>query len=166
MSKENPFLIGQSAKEIDGLTFTVTQFPGGRAARIWARLVKLIGEPLGALVQGFAASGSASLNAIPDISGTVKKLVDNLDAPTFEGLVKELLASTAVQGVGPDGNQRAGNLSENNLFDAVFAGRMALMFKVIAFVLQENYGDFFGMFAALQPAASATKTTGTGNATA
>ena len=155
MSKASPFLIGQSEpREIDGETYTVTQFPASKNLRLWTRIVRLLGEPLGALVQGAVAAGGLALSAAVDIQGAVKALAEKLEPLEFESLVRDLLSGTFVKGVGPDGNVVAKDVAD--VFDGLFAGRMTTLFKVLAFVMEENYADFFAQFAKVAAGQPAT----------
>lgn len=121
---------------IDGHTVKVTQHPGRRALRLKSRLVKLLAPSIGTIIQQKVEKGKNLLDQEVDmtkIGEAVIALADKLDPDDFENLILEILVSTRVDG--KEINEAA--------FDDLFAGEMSLMYKVVFFALQTNFGDFF-----------------------
>lgn len=136
-------------KTIDGKRITVVQLPARRALKLQAKLVKLFGSSLAALLSG--SKGSIDANLTPAVlSGAVEKLAANLEENDFLRLVLEILQSTRVD------NQEAG---AESTFDQLFAGSFLFMYKVVGFTLEVNYADFFdagGIGSLLEKARPAT----------
>jgi len=103
---------------IDGATYSVTQLPARRAIRLKAKLIKLLG-PL--------FIGGDSIN--------IQNLCQNLDENQFEALCMEM-----IQGV------RKNNVELSPAtFDLEFAGDMASLYKLLLFIVEVNYANFFSM---------------------
>lgn len=151
-------MIETKEKEIGGAVYTVTQLPARRALKLKAKLLKLFGP---ALTQILLLSNDTeekkpdemttdelasqlSMNPvdkyrIADLrkGGMVKGvqlLVSNLDDKTFDELCVEIL-----QGVRRDGVEL-----RPETIDLQFAGRLSDLYAVMFFVLEVNFGDFFG----------------------
>ena len=108
------------SREIDGKTYTVSPFVGEESVKIWTRLVKLLGPSFGSWSD--VGMGAA-----------VTKLCELLDENDFSAFVIRLLKST----------RQNGTLIDRNVFNVVFAGELAHLFNVLAFVVEVNYGDFY-----------------------
>jgi hypothetical protein len=121
-------MVESKSKTIDGVNFTVTQFPARRAFAVQARLIKTLGPALGAAV-GKGVGGEV------DLSAALQKLADNIEADTLVALAQELLASTRA-----DGKELAGDAA----FDMAFTGKLLTLYKVLAFLVEVNFADFFG----------------------
>lgn len=113
-------------REIGGATWTVTQFPATEGLAILTRLLKLAGPALGAVARG---EGAKPLEVGTFVSG----LVDQLDEVETVTLVKRLLRETR-----KDGREVL------PVFDVEFMGNYFTLLTVLGFVLEVNYGDFFG----------------------
>ena len=111
-------MIETKEKVIDGATYSVTQLPARRALKLKAKLFRMFG-PL------FITSDANNLQA----------LCNSLDENKIESLVLEML-----QQVRKNGQE----LTEST-FDMEFAGDMAGVYKVLIFVIEVNYGNFFSM---------------------
>jgi len=106
-------------KIIDGDTYMVTQLPARRALRMKAKLLKVFGSL-------FLGSGENSL----------KSMCMSLDENQFESLCMEL-----IQGVRKNGVELV-----PATFDLEFAGDMGGLYKLIIFILETNYSNFFSLF--------------------
>jgi hypothetical protein len=127
-------------RSIDGKNYIVTQFPAGRALRIWHRLVKLVGPALGTAFGGIKNDDKSILDARFDFSviGTaIEKLTGAMSEDEFHAFTLELLQMTS-----QDGKE-----INKTTFDVLFQGEIAHLFKVLAFVLEVNFKDFYSALA-------------------
>jgi hypothetical protein len=125
-------MIDTKEKTIDGRNVMVVQFPGRRALFFKTRLLKLIGP---AIAQMF--TGKNPLETEVDfsvVSKALDKLSERLNEDEFVKFVLDLLQCTRL-----DGKEISGAV-----FDEEFAGNLLLMYKVLWFTLEVNYGSFFG----------------------
>ena len=123
--------------------FEVTQFTCMRSVRMMTRLGKMLGPALEKLKGAAAGDQGDALAAIGD-------LLQTLEEVAVEKLILDLLEVVTI-----DGTPLRPQL------DMLFAGKLASLFKLAAFVVQVNYSDFFGALgdlAKLGPKASALKT--------
>lgn len=117
-------MIETKEKVIGNSNYAVTQMTAIRALKMQARLLRLIGPSFGAMI----ASGDDS-----SIPMAISLLTDKLDEKTFENLVLEL-----TQGVRKDGEE----LTRSKI-DLDFAGNLNELFRVLQFILEVNFSDFF-----------------------
>lgn len=111
-------MIETREKLIDGATYSVTQLPARRALKLKAKLIKTFGS--------FFLGGD---------SNSLTTMLHSLDENQFEALCMEM-----IQGVRKNGVElNAGT------FDLEFAGDMAGVYKVILFVIEVNFANFFQM---------------------
>lgn len=135
-------MIETEEKEICGSIYLVTQMPAMRALKMQARLLRLIGPSFGAMI----ASGEDS-----SIPVAINLLAEKLDENTYEKIILDLL-----QGVRKDGVELT-----KGFIDLAFAGNLNELYRVIQFVLEVNFADFFqegGIIAELRNAAELKKT--------
>lgn len=137
---------------IDGEQYTFCQLPPKRSLKLMTRIIKIVGAPLGAALNG-AKSGQVDLKAVMeadiDLSMIVTALCDRLDENEVEAIVDELLSQVIHVG--------GGEVSKK--FDAHFAGRLPHLFKVVGQALKVEYGDFLAAvpdLSALLPRAGTT----------
>lgn len=126
-------------REIDGHRVTVTQWPARKALAIKLRLARAVGPGLGELISGIDSKdiGSA-LDSNIDLSKLVpaiEKLLGGLDESTFMALTDSLMSNVRVDDV---------EMNNQNNFNEVFTAHLETFYKVIWFVLEVNYGSFFG----------------------
>lgn len=110
-------MIETKEKIIDGSVYTVTQLPARRALKLKAKLLKNFGSLL------FANDSSSNAWY-------------NFDENQFESLCLEM-----IQGVRKDGVELT-----PATFDLEFAGNVAGIYKMLLFVIEVNYSNFFSMF--------------------
>jgi hypothetical protein len=118
--------------QLNGHTFNVTQLPAMRALKLFQRLGKTAGP---ALAHGLASAATMVNDEEPDLSGlavAVGMLFDRLSESEVEGLTRELLASATYDG---------SSMVMSN-FDALFQGELPSLFKLLAFALEVNFGNF------------------------
>ena len=120
---------------IDGEEYTFCQLPPKRSLKLMTRIIKIVGAPLGAALNG-TKSGQVDLKAVMeadiDLSLIVTALCDRLDENEVEAIIDELLSQVIHVG--------SGEVSKK--FDAHFAGRLPHLFKVVGQALKVEYGDF------------------------
>lgn len=109
---------------VDGMVVTSTQLPAMRAMKLIHRLGKAM-APLVAAIKGKDGLGPA-----------LQALFQSLPEAEWEGLIRELLANTVV-----DGKPLFMNGSGAN-FDLVMGGRIGSVFKLLKLSLEVNYQDF------------------------
>ena len=120
-------------KKIDGVLYTVTPILAKRAVVLQAKLTKVIGPALPALISALAnrtdeaAQQKAAIDALNAIAATI-------DPEAFGDLVEEIVQLAEVQ----DGGRY-----RRVIMDQDFTGNLQGILPVVGFVLQEQFGDFF-----------------------
>lgn len=124
-------------KKIDGHSVKTIAFAGREGFKIKAKLFKLIGPSLSSL-GSIAPNRSGILNAeikASTLGEMLSKLLEGIDEGDTLSFVFRLLAFTEVDGR-PAWNE--------TVFDEMFSGKFKLLYSILWFVLESNYGDFFG----------------------
>jgi hypothetical protein len=121
-------MIKTQEKVIAGHTILVTQYPGRKALTYKARIVKLMGSSIARL---FSEGKQFSFDTF---TPAVDELLEKLYPEDFTAFVLDLLQSTRI-----DGKEIS-----SQVFDMEFAGDLPLMYKILWFTLEVNYGSFFG----------------------
>ncbi len=133
-------MVENKEKKIDEFTVCVTQFPARAGWKMHAKLIRIFGPVIGSLIAGNdinAGSLENTLDSDFDLSGlgtSLEKLFGELDENTSLALVFELFNCTRIDGQ---------EISEES-FDLLFAGKYLSIYKILGFVLEVNYGSFFG----------------------
>ncbi len=120
-------------REIDGIKWTVTQFPATEGFKILVKVTKIIG-PLIATTVGKTESLSSLMDMDTknlNLDGAITLLLDSLTESETNIFIKRLMAHTIVNGV-----------SVVDTFDITFQGKYATLFKVLKFIMEVNYKDF------------------------
>ena len=127
-------MIETHEKIIDDATYTVTQLPARRAIKLKAKLLKLFGP---VIAQFFVISDSKddSQEYKSTFVRAVEKFALDIDPNTIDTLIVEIL-----QGVRKNGME----LTQATI-DVEFSGDIAGIYKLIMFVLEVNYLNFFQM---------------------
>lgn len=140
-------MIETKPKKIDGIEFQVTQFLGRPSFRIKARLIRLIGPAMLLALSGDrkkvpAAKKAAGLAGMDLDLGAIAKgiqtLSEAMDPDEMVAFVMELLGTTQMK---VNGNWVP---ISDEVFDMEFAGKMHVVYQLLAFVVGVNYGSFFG----------------------
>jgi len=126
-------------KQIGGVRYDVSPFPGRKGLRLQYRLLKVIGTPISVLfgaakgVTGLKDESVLDKEVNPEVFGkAIEMLFKALSEIEFEALILELLSST-----------RKDNVEITpNTFDVAFAGDYGQLFEVLAYVLEVNYKSF------------------------
>jgi hypothetical protein len=129
-------MIETREKQIHGAVYSVTQLPARRALRLKSKLMRLFGPALAQLL--LPGGNSENITGLPfskqEAVKAVESLIQQLDDKTFENLVIELC-----QGVRKEGME----LTES-VIDVEFAGDLGTLMQVLWFVIDCNFGSFFG----------------------
>lgn len=123
-------MIESRSKVINGSAYTVTQLPARRALRLKTRLVKMFGASFSAFI-----SAMSDPNSTITMSQIIELLTPRLDESEFESLMMQMLIGVRKEGM---------ELNEG-LIDVEFAGDLDSMFKVVWFVVEVNFANFFSM---------------------
>jgi len=126
-------MIDSKEKQIDERSVSVTQFPARIGLKIKLRIAKMIAPGL-ASATGILQSGLEADFDSKVLAYAVGQLVDSMgNDATVDFIVKELMQGT-----------RLDDKEINDaVFDMEFAGNYGLLYKILAFVLEVNYGSFF-----------------------
>ncbi len=127
---------------IDGEKYESQPHYGEQNLYFFAQFVKLFTEPLAHLILGFIDSGAdINVENVMDadldwksIANGITNLSDKLSPDEYVKLVKNFLSETRYNGK---------PVSDN--FNSLFAGRMLLVHKLLAFTLEVNFADFLSL---------------------
>lgn len=122
-------MIETREKIIDGSTYSVTQLPARRALRMKAKLIKIFGPVLAQLFVSATSKEAGNM----DFVKAIELLGSHIDENSFEQICMELLV-----GVRKDGMEL-----QPATIDLEFAGDIAGLYKVLWFVIEVNYSNFF-----------------------
>lgn len=125
-------MIETREKNIDGSTYSVTQLPARRALRLKTKLIKLFGAVLAQMYLKPSEKTSEEQTK-QDFVRAMEILSSNIDEGTFENLIMEILIGVRKNGM---------ELNEKTI-DLEFAGDMVGIYKVVWFVLEVNFANFF-----------------------
>ena len=121
-------MVKTETREIDGLTFEVTQLPFMRQGKVFARLAAAFGPALAKMADG---------GLDRELGSALEVLFARLTESEFDYLVKALLETAYVR----DGDRRI-CVGQNP--DAVLSGRNMTGLKLLKFAVEVNWQDFFG----------------------
>lgn len=125
-------MVEPKSKTIDGKEILTVPFMGRRALAYKTKIIRLFGASIGAL---FSKAGGFQGNVDFSVfEGAIDKLTASIDEKVFVDFTLELLATTRI-----DGKEIT-----IEVFDLEFASNLVLMYKILWFVLEVNYGNFFG----------------------
>lgn len=116
-------------KEIEGSLYKVGQLPVDRALKLKHRIFKIAGPTLKSVGDAFG-EGAADLGSLGD---AVMKLTETSSGDDFVEMVNELLHNAS-----RDGKDLAGKK-----WTIAFGGEMMVLYKVVMFAIEVNFGDFF-----------------------
>lgn len=130
-------MIETKEKTIDNRQVMVTQYPGMISLTNKMKILKLLGPGIGDTL--------GKVNLDDNVEGKLELLIQtmgsicaHLDPVQFTDFVLELLKGVRLK--------VNGEFQEVNsaIFDLEFAGNLLLMYKILWFTLEVNYGNFFG----------------------
>ena len=130
-------------KTIDGKQITVTPFFGLVSLENKSRLLKFIGPGARGLFSTLKTEDVQAVSSgekdffdldVSAIGAVFEHIATNLNPKQFAQFCLDMLSSTRVNGIEID----------KNYFDTEFMGSLLLMYKILWFVVEVNWGDFFG----------------------
>ncbi len=128
-------MLASEKRTIDDLDFEVSQLPVKDARAVLVRLTRVIGPALAA----FAKDGAKSLGDIDHmtVANALSTLASSMSEEDLEYLCEKF---------GKVSKVKVGELMlpVDKAGDAVFSGRLTVMFKWIWFAIEVNYSDFLG----------------------
>jgi hypothetical protein len=133
-------------KIIDGNNVYVMPLLGETAVTVFYQLQKCIApalvRALGSLKGSFSSEKKVDLKSllgseidISSLSDAIDSIHEKMTAQEWLSFLKTTLSCTTV-------NDRA--VGDKMHFDEVFSGKILLLYKVLWFTLEVNFGDFFG----------------------
>lgn len=131
-------------KEIDGNKYKVSAFAGRESFKIKIKLVKLLAPAMAVLVDSLGKKDSIADVDIMNIDfekvgDAVLKLTEHMSEDDFVNFVLRMLSKSRKNGVEITAS----------LFDLEFAGNLTTVYKLLFFVIQVNYPDFFQLGASI-----------------
>jgi hypothetical protein len=133
--------------EVDGISYNVTQYTGGKSIRLLVKLVKVGGKSFGYLMS-MGLDGKVDGEAI---AGALDALSMNTNPDDFEKLAKEILEGVMVKGLEDVGYRKL-------IFDTDFSGKIGHLFRVLKAVMLFQYADFLAGLAVNIPVSTAKET--------
>ena len=137
-------MLPEKKKEIDGMKFGVTPFMAGEALRLQSQLLKLFGPSFGAAIGAFKKGttdidGDALANALMFLFNQFS------DEEVLFNLIKRMMKNVVVEFTDDNGLVVLFDFAESyeSRLTIVFQGKLLTIYKVILFVLEVNYPDFF-----------------------
>lgn len=127
--------------------FEIGPMPALRSFTLQARIAPALAEVAGALAR---TGGSVDLGAVDveALAPAVGRFFSKLPEPELEVVVRALLSNAKMNGLPLF-------TGAGDPVDALLAGRVLDVWKLLWFALQENYPDFFGALGGLSAAAKA-----------
>lgn len=136
---------------IDGVRVIVMEKPATTSTILFAKIIKYFGTGIAKIINHVKSSMKSDEN----IDNVMEKEVDfsmfvdaindistKIDPEIFLALIQDITQGTRVQH--PTNATEMIEVS-NSTFDAVFTGRVMLMYKVVFLNLKVNYGDFLAI---------------------
>lgn len=133
----------KKTKQIDGVTYECLQFDVKKSLRILTRLSKHLGGPISMLLKNYDGKRDLleqDLSAL-DIGGAVQTMMGSLGDDELYDLSRQICEDVIAEGHGQ---------LKDSIFDAHFKGMDGIpkLFRVVAFALEVNYGNFLSKIAA------------------
>lgn len=130
-------MIAAKTRSIDGVEYTVTTFPARRGFQLKIALLKRLAPGLAGVIGAIGRKGGVDFRGILDLDIKPDQIARGV-AELFSGttpedaldLVMQLLSDT----------RRGGREITPELFDSEFAGDYGHLYKVLAFVVDVNWG--------------------------
>lgn len=131
-------------RKIDERDVNCTPHKARAGARLLARLVRHVGPALSKL-RGIDVKNIKDAD-IADFGPAVSGLFETLTPDEFDSLSVEILSRCSIAMPDDRGQLKLHDLSKPAGIDDAFSGELKLMFKVMAFALEVNFGNFFDGF--------------------
>jgi hypothetical protein len=117
-------------KSVNGKDYIFYQFGASEGLKVWFRILKIIGTPIGALASKATSGIKTDVREI-GIDKAVEMLCQNIEADEVLTLIKDVLSQVTYEW------KRL-----NDIFDVHFAGNYMQIFDVLYVSLEVNYKDF------------------------
>lgn len=120
-------------KEIDGVEYSVTQWPAETALLNKMKLIKIFGASLGLLISGLDMAKDAEIDLSDvDFSGAIAKIFESTDPEELVSILKSCIVGVACN------DKRITNSSFTELFSG---DSLSSVYKIFIFVIQVNYSN-------------------------
>lgn len=126
-------------REIDGIRYTISQMPATLSVKVFARLCRLLGEPVVRLIAG-AVDSKEQLTA-EQFAIVISGVFHMLDEDQAAETIKDLLRGAKCNRLA--GFDTGADAEISGAFDSHFSGRILHLLKVAQFAIETNYHDFF-----------------------
>ena len=157
-------------RTIDGIDFRYNPMMAKPARRMLVGLIRRFG---GSMASGLETLGKEDLSNVDEkmdmlvvlgrltgsIAGVIREITFNLDEDYYEKLTDTLGARSEMRVTSEDG-QAAWMTMNNDLRNLEFGNRLLLEAKWVAFCLEAQYEDFFGLLSTASQQAIAVKVLG------
>jgi hypothetical protein len=121
-------------RKIGGATYRVDQLPAKRSLILFARIGKLLGPGLPSLVAAIANRTDDEAASNEAAAKALSSILSDVEPEAFADFLEEIVELAEI-------NENGKSVPVS--FDGHFSGRMGDAVKVAAFVLKEQFGDFF-----------------------
>lgn len=122
-------------KTISGQTYRTDKLPATEAVRLLARISKLLGPALGEL-EGAIRAGDDTSRSTAGLRA-LSSMLEHADVDEVVNMVTDVVGCVSV---------KVNGRYEPCVLDHHFDGDLVSAFKVVGWVLEVNYRDFFGAF--------------------
>ena len=126
-------------KVIGDYRVVVTQWPARKALSTKLKLIRILGPGIGEIASGLKGQSTKGLMDsemnLEKLAPAIEKLLSALTEEIFMRLVTTLMSATRVNDL---------DMSIESNFDSTFSGNLTTFYKVVLFVLEVNFGSFFG----------------------
>lgn len=117
------FELKEETRELGGINFTVVQFPAMKALEVMV------------VLQNMTPGASPDT----DLSTAARAAMSKMDPKAMKQMVLDVLQCTTAH---IPGTTKLIPLTSQKEIDQVFSGKLKLLFEVIGFAIEVNYGDF------------------------
>ncbi len=128
--------------EIDGMNFTIQFFPARKGAALDSTTLKIL-SPLVDMFKG--ATGLDSDIDFGNVAGAIKEILINLDGNMMDDYITRMVEYTIVDFNADGAGARPVSLNKADIFDAVFAGKISTIYKLLLQIMKVNNFSFFGL---------------------
>lgn len=128
---------------IDDYQVRVTPHAARAATKLFAKIGRVIGPGLAKLKTDGDASSVKDLE-LSDIGPAISALFTALDDASIDILLADIFKHANITKPDSKGQLRMYDLSRLEEIDGAFEGQLLLLFKTVKYVLEVNFGSFFG----------------------
>ncbi len=138
-------MLPSETEDFDGLRVTTTMLQPIPGAKLQAKLARALAPAVSSMkgldVKSFDKMLAMDLASLgPVLAALFAELSDSM----VETLIRDSLINTFVVGPDDKGVSRRTDLTNLEAVNQAFEGKLAAMYKVIAFAWKVNFADFFG----------------------